>query len=115
MDPKKAEFIRLFEKTGWTQAELARRLGKTAGGVNGIIKGETVPDESTLRLMKFVVVSENVDISDALNDRPAVAPWAQNLVNELAALPEKDRDELAAQFASIVKRMQPDKKRGAKY
>ena len=42
-EPLKKEFIQLFKLSGWTQAEVARQLELTRGGVNGIITGRTVP------------------------------------------------------------------------
>ncbi len=55
MDSAKRDFIQLFNDSGWTQAEAARHLEMTRGGLNGIIKGETVPHPSTLKLFRYIL------------------------------------------------------------
>lgn len=118
MHPRKAEFIELFEKSGWSQAEAGRRLGKSRAGINGFITGDVIPTETTLNFFKMILLSENVNVDNVLHDRPAVPPWAQKIVDELSSLPEAERDKLAdrlAEFAKIMKDEKPATKRGAKY
>jgi transcriptional regulator with XRE-family HTH domain len=59
MDPLKREFIELFEASGWSQAELGRRIDMTRGGVNGIITGDAVPSMAAVRLFRLVLAQVN--------------------------------------------------------
>ena len=56
--PRKREFLALYERTGWTQAELARKLELTAGGVSGVVKGETIPSAGLVKLLNLVMLHE---------------------------------------------------------
>jgi transcriptional regulator with XRE-family HTH domain len=53
MHPLKKEFQELFKKSGWSQAETARRLDLTRGGVNGIITGPAVPSKAAIKLFRY--------------------------------------------------------------
>ena len=57
-DPRKTEFIELFRRTGWTQAELARKLEMTRGGVNGIVTGPTIPSAAALQFLRLTLLAE---------------------------------------------------------
>lgn len=101
MHPRKLEFIELFEKSGWNQAETARELDMTRGGLNGIITGPTVPSAALLKFFKMVLAaSGRVSI---LSDSPSANPWSSDLVNELRGLPEHQRDKLITAFRQIAK------------
>jgi transcriptional regulator with XRE-family HTH domain len=52
----KQRFIELYVASGWSQAELARRMDKTRGGINGIITGETSPDPSSVKFLETLLL-----------------------------------------------------------
>ena len=58
MHPLKKEFLNLFEASGWSQAEVARKLEMTRGGINGIVTGETVPSVATVKLFRLILQGE---------------------------------------------------------
>jgi len=49
------EFRRLFERSGWTQAEAARQLDVTPGVVSQYLSGDTRPSGTTLKLLHVLV------------------------------------------------------------
>lgn len=55
MDPLKKEFIALFELSAWSQAEAARQLHLTRGGVNGIITGKASVSKGLVELLRLKV------------------------------------------------------------
>ena len=101
MHPRKLEFIELFEKSGWNQAETARELDMTRGGLNGIITGPTVPSAALLKFFKMVLAASGrvSTSSDSVNSNL----WSCDLVNELRGLPEHQRDKLITAFRQIAK------------
>jgi transcriptional regulator with XRE-family HTH domain len=102
LNPRKREFIELFESSGWNQAELARRLDQTRGGINGIITGATVPSATLLNYFKLIVAGEGKQLPGKLVDEPSADPWSGNLLNELRALPEPSRSKMARLFSQIA-------------
>src|SRR5882762_6848394 len=86
-EPLKKEFIELFQSSGWTQAEVARQLELTRGGVNGIITGRTVPSQATVKLFKLILLSEKPEAVSAAA-RPtslqyAEEYWLRELIEEM--------------------------------
>ncbi len=79
--PRKSEFLALYQRTGWTQAELARKLELTAGGVSGLVKGETIPSAGLVKLLNLVMLHESPKPSAPASRRPRrpaaawTAPW----------------------------------------
>ena len=71
--PRKLEFLALYERTGWTQAELARKLELTAGGVSGLVKGETIPSAGLVKLLNLVMLHESPKPSAPASRRPPAA------------------------------------------
>jgi transcriptional regulator with XRE-family HTH domain len=104
----KREFAELFKASGWSQAEVARHLELTRGGVNGIITGDTEPSPALVKLFKYVLMSQKPDalkpaqaheIRETLN-REA---WAEELLNELRGVDEKQRDGLIKALKEVVR------------
>lgn len=84
-EPLKKEFIQLFKLSGWTQAEVARQLELTRGGVNGIITGRTIPSHATVKLFRLILMSEKPEVMSAAA-RPATLQYAEELwLRELLA------------------------------
>lgn len=118
LHPRKSEFIRLFHKSGWSQAEIARKLDLTRGGVNGIITGSTVPSEATLKHFRLTLLLEGKP--EAATDQTLREGSAAQLQARLDALPPNERAEvlemfnvLVAQAAKRVSYKAPPKKPGA--
>jgi len=77
--PLKKQFIELYEQSGWSQAEVARQLELTRGGVNGIITGPTVPSLATVKLFQLVLRSRAGD-GRARETAAPHEPWAEPLL-----------------------------------
>lgn len=52
---RRREFIQLFERSGWTQAQAGRELGVSRANINGIVTGEQSPGSALLRLFRLRV------------------------------------------------------------
>jgi len=72
VDPFKQEFIALFELSGWSQAEAARQLHLTRGGVNGIITGKASVSASTVELLRLKVALLGKPLDTAMQMRDSV-------------------------------------------
>jgi transcriptional regulator with XRE-family HTH domain len=104
-NPLKAEFLQLFEASGWTQAEVARQLELTRGGVNGIITGRTVPSNATLKLFKLILLSEKPDAVNAA--RPASVQhaeesWLRELLEQMRRVAPAHRDRLINALKAVA-------------
>lgn len=98
MEALKQRFIKLFEASGWTQAEAARRLEMTRGGVNGIITGNTVPSPGAVKLLELLVAENGNAVAHEIKQSgPSYGVEAK-----LAALPENERAEVLEIFNAIV-------------
>lgn len=51
----KKEFIDLFKRSGWSQAEAARQLEVERATINGIVTGPKDPSETLFKLMRILV------------------------------------------------------------
>jgi DNA-binding XRE family transcriptional regulator len=101
--PLKKEFIEYYKKSGWTQAEAARQLELTRGGVNGIITGQTVPSLATVKLFKLLLESQAEPGAKSKESVPPKEEWAESLLAELRKLDEPSRLRLVAAFREMVK------------
>ena len=102
MHPLKKEFIELYRQSGWTQAEAARQLELTRGGVNGIITGPTVPSLATVKLFRLILESPRPK-SEASGGERHSEDWAEPLLEELRKLEEGQRSRLVGAFREIVR------------
>jgi len=106
--PRKREFLALTKQTGWSQAELARRLELTPGGVSGLVKGGTVPSAGLVKLLRLVISSDLPGTKQpAARSFATVSearePGLDKLLESLARLAPRERGELLTQFAGIAK------------
>jgi transcriptional regulator with XRE-family HTH domain len=104
-NPLKAEFLQLFEASGWTQAEVARQLELTRGGVNGIITGGTVPSNATLKLFKLILLSEKPEAVTAA--RPASVQhaeesWLRELLEQMRRVAPGHRERLINALKAVA-------------
>jgi transcriptional regulator with XRE-family HTH domain len=58
----KKRFIELYEASGWSQAEIARRMDMTRGGINGIITGPTNPTAGTVKYLELILLEAGKSI-----------------------------------------------------
>ena len=115
MDPKKAQFLELWKRTGWTQAELARRLELSRGGINGIITGTTVPSAGLVKLLQLVIFTEKPGLLEAGASelKESMSPYGpvpksqeENygpLILELERLPAAERERILANFTDLAR------------
>lgn len=105
--PRKREFAALADHTGWTQAELARKLEITRGGINGLVKGPTVPSPALLKLLRMIVAAEKPDSMPPPEPVPepelAEKRRLKRLTEILGELDGHDQAELLLSFISIVR------------
>jgi hypothetical protein len=104
--PLKKEFIELFQSSGWTQAEVARQLELTRGGVNGIITGCTVPSQATVKLFKLILLSEKPEAVSAAA-RPtslqyAEEYWLRELIEEMRRVSPAHRPRLVSALKAVA-------------
>ena len=92
----------MFTQSGWTQAELARQLKLTRGGVNGIITGAAVPSESLIELLRLKLALAGKPLSATPSEQREDAA-RYGIDKKLAALPEHERAEVIEIFNAIVK------------
>ena len=65
----------LMKERGWSQAELARRLGLSPKRLNRLIKGKVLlTDETALRLERVLGASANFWLSRETRDRERCSP-----------------------------------------
>ncbi len=107
MYPANREFVGLMNAAGWSQAETARKLALTRGGVNGIVKGRTKPSEGTLKLFKLILASEQPEAVSAsdLQFKERYSPvesWAEDLIGSLRELSEEDREKMLTAFQAML-------------
>ena len=102
LHPLKKEFIDLYEQSGWSQAEAARQLELTRGGVNGIITGPTVPSLATVKLFQLILASKAPAQSNA-QPSTATDDWARPLLDELKKVDPTQRLHLIAALCEVVR------------
>ncbi|HXE41395.1 MAG TPA: helix-turn-helix transcriptional regulator, partial [Candidatus Baltobacteraceae bacterium] len=70
MKPENLEFIRLFNASGWSQAEVARKLELDRSSPGKFLKGKAMPSTQTLKLFKLILADENPSaLTGALESR----------------------------------------------
>lgn len=114
MDPLKSRFIKLWQESGWPQAEAARRLSLTRGGINGIITGPAIPSQSLVSLFELVLEAHRAGrpVPDAVQppsvqseDPPGkrrVPGWAEPLFADLEHLEESARAQAISICQGVV-------------
>ena len=105
-EPLKKEFIQLFKISSWTQAEVARQLELTRGGVNGIITGRTVPSHATVKLFRLILLSEKPEVMSAAA-RPATLQyaeesWLRELLDEMRRVAPAHRQRLVSALRAVA-------------
>jgi hypothetical protein len=102
MHPLKKQFIELYEKSGWSQAEVARQLELTRGGVNGIITGPTIPSLATVKLFQLILGSRQ-GTGQAGETTKRAESWADSLLAELREVEPGKRAHLVAALCEVVR------------
>jgi hypothetical protein len=117
MDPAKAEFKRLIEMMEWSQTEAARRLYKTPSAINHLVNPyhPNKPSQTTLQLLKLIVVGERPDLINAhtfeLREGPAAPlPGAAHLsskerqmIEGLRQLAPTEREKIYAVISALLR------------
>src|SRR5258706_6867330 len=105
-EPLKKELIELFQSCRWTQAEVARQLELTRGGVNGIVTGRTVPSQATVKLFKLILLSEKPEAVSAAA-KPASLQyaeeyWVRELTEEMRRVAPAHRSRLVSALKAVA-------------
>jgi transcriptional regulator with XRE-family HTH domain len=104
-NPLKLEFLQLFKASGWTQAEVARQLELTRGGVNGIITGRTVPSHATLKLFKLILLAEKPEAIRAARPasvQQAEESWLRELLEQVRRVAPAHRERLISALKTVA-------------
>jgi transcriptional regulator with XRE-family HTH domain len=115
--PLKREFISLFKASGWTQAEVARQLELTRGGVNGIITGSTVPSQATLKLFKLILLAEKpkaMNTGTSLAIRRTEKLWLRELIAEMRRVAPPHRARLVLALKTMATAFPKDSRASAR-
>jgi transcriptional regulator with XRE-family HTH domain len=111
MDANKQEFIELFKRSKWGQAELARRLHLTRGGVNGFITGKAAPSDTVMKLFRLVMATEGPGIpeSEGLVLKEDSPPYrTNNLAYEEMIKAAETLESTAEEMRKRAKQIQPN-------
>lgn len=93
---------RLLSETGWSQAELARRIGVTQQTVQQWVSGRATPKPASLDklvevtghpLYWFMLPPEEVD-QVVVPDTIKIGPRQQELLQTFGAFPEQDQEQM---------------------
>lgn len=113
LNPLKREFIELANQSTWSQAELARRLEVSRANINGIITGDSEPSRLLVKALRMTLIMEGVlaGPGHVKEDGPKYSRGAaeisssvyDDLISELADLPEEEREELLEHFKGLAR------------
>jgi len=94
-----------MKASGWSQAEVARRLQITPGAVSQFCSGKILPKAGTLNLFKYVLAKFNPAAIQAYEKAlsKSEAPWKQEIVEMLDRLTEKDRQLVLKPIIELLK------------
>jgi transcriptional regulator with XRE-family HTH domain len=109
---KNREFLELMAAAGWSQAEVARQLEITSGGVSQIARGHVTPSPVTLRLLRLLVHGTTA-ASEGAGTVPA---YAQGLIRALEEIEPEMREvviDTALRLAKAYKK-RPSSKPGVR-
>jgi transcriptional regulator with XRE-family HTH domain len=108
MDKQNSEFIRLFHKSGWTQARAADELGLTTGAISQFVGGTVRPKSTVIRLFK-ILLSDSRPFENR-RPEPPLLPLENGelqLIKDLRKVQKNIRHELADGLVLIARAMRP--------
>jgi len=95
---RKSEFIGLFERSGWSQAQAARELDITRAHVNGIITGPNAPSPTLLKFFRLIMATpgeKNMELKG--EPSPYGASRAKKILQQIETLQAELREALEAE------------------
>jgi transcriptional regulator with XRE-family HTH domain len=104
LEPKTEEFLALMKASGWSQAEVARRLHITPGAVSQFCSGKILPKAGTLNLFKMILAKINPAALNAYENSHSNSedPWKHEIMKALERLPKKEGQRLLESFISMI-------------
>jgi len=109
MDPYNAEFVRLFSASGFSGAEVARRLGLDASSISQYRSGTTRPSMTVLRLFSrllrkpLLLPGESGEVSQAIDDGPRpLETWEEDVIAAINSLPVAKRDRVVEAIKTLL-------------
>ena len=103
------EFTDLVKATGWSQSEVARKLFITPPHVSQILGGTAQPSRALIQLLKLTIMGDRPDVlqpsgapKEAAQLREAYTPWADQVLRQLKALNEEDRERVLIGLNSFL-------------
>lgn len=97
--------MKLVRASGWSQAEVARRLHITPGAVSQLCHGLTRPSGATFNLFKYILEQEKPGTLarvDKAGRGSALEPWATQVLESLRRLRPPDRDRVVAALNGLI-------------
>jgi hypothetical protein len=101
VDPLKREFIDLARRSGWHDAEIARQLELTRGGVHGLLKGDTVPSRSILKLFQMVLLREKPELMTSRAGEQSLAEAPDPAIHAIMAELEELKESNPERFQTV--------------
>jgi transcriptional regulator with XRE-family HTH domain len=95
------EFLRLMETSGWSQAEVARQLHMTSGGVSQIVNGQVRPSATTLRLFRLIIETRGTPRAEAATKEGGEAA-AATIDTLLTRVPARRRAATRAAIQAMI-------------
>lgn len=111
IDPLQAEFVRLLDKSGWSQSEAARQLELSPAAVSQYISLDTVPSKTTIKLFKCILADEEPvpglpEFTFELRETVSgLDDWEQAILTDLRALNDDDRKRAVHHFRELASMM----------
>ena len=98
------QFRALVLLSGWSQAEVSRRLQITPGAVSQLFSGATRPRPATLNLLKLILEKERPDAIKSFErtSRGDSAAWESRLLERLSELPDPEREKCLGVFHKLL-------------
>ncbi len=102
----------LVKASGWSQAEVARRLHITPGAVSQICNGHTRPRPGTVNLLKMLIGPQALKAHEQSHAKTLTRSENQ-LLQALSEFTESDREKLLAAFQQTIKAVRSAARRRA--
>jgi transcriptional regulator with XRE-family HTH domain len=114
VDKQNLEFIRLLEKSGWTQAKAAEELGLTTGAISQFVSGIARPKTTVIRLFKMLVgdasgYSEVTQVSETERGLLPLDGSEVEFIREMRKMEPQARKKVVNSLKTLLSLLPPKK------
>jgi len=100
------EFTSLWESSGWSKAETARKLDLDRSSIGKFITGQIAPSSQTLKLFKLILADEVpgalTGATQLQENEMGLSEWEAELLGELRLLHTEDRQRVLNAVKAFV-------------